>query len=307
MTPHKNIDLRLLSYFHKSAELRNITKAAEALHVAQPTLSKAIKLLEYQLGAVLFERHTHGVELTEVGQRLLLHAEAVIAQVGYAIEEIDGVKTGKLGRVRVGAGPSWVRQILPEAVATLLNERPELDVEVFGGFDKQLLQMLHDGDCDFVVAERPLEGTGSKLEFETLSRADLVVCARKEHPLAECQNLTIERVTKEMWALPPSHSLGRQKLAGLMISLGLEPIRPSLVSNSQTFIFSFIRNKNVLTYTTRSKLQHPDSMGIIELDVPDLMSFREAGVISRTPRLLPPAAEYLVKTLKVMCRNAPNI
>ena len=180
-----NIDLRLLSYFYKSAELGNISRAAEALNIAQPTLSKAIRLLEHQVGAELLQRHAHGVVVTEIGERLRLHAQAVMAQVGYAMEEIEGLKSGHLGQVRVGAGPSWVRQVLPEAIAAVLIERPGLEFEIYGGFDEQLLQLLFEGAVDFIVAEKPLEADGGKLEFEKLSRGDLIVCARSGHPFAQ--------------------------------------------------------------------------------------------------------------------------
>jgi len=307
MNREKTIDLRLLAYFHKSAELGSITKAAEALHVTQPTLSKAIRLLEHQLGAEVFLRNAHGVEVTDIGDRLRLHAGTVMSQISYALEEIEALNSGNLGRVRVGAGPSWIRQILPEAIARISEERPSLTFTVHGGFDERLLELLYDGQVDFVVAEKPLEVTSSDLEFGLLSRGELVVCARQEHPLAQQRNIDIEAVLKETWALPPSHSLAHRKLDGRLISLGFSPIVASVISSSQTLILNFIRHRDALTYTTRSKLNHPESTGLVEIDVPDLISTREAGIICRKPRLLTPAAEYLVQTLKELCIDAPDI
>ena len=65
----RNFDLRLLGYFFRTAQTGNITRAASELNVAQPTLSKALKLLEDQVGTPLLERHAHGITLTPIGVR----------------------------------------------------------------------------------------------------------------------------------------------------------------------------------------------------------------------------------------------
>lgn len=303
--PNTKIDLRLLTYFLRTAELGNISKAAEALNVAQPTLSKAIQQLEHQLRATVFLRTAHGVEVTPVGERLLRHAKLVAAQVSDAIEEVEAMRDGSAGQVRVGAGPSWVRRKLPEAIAAVLAERPGLQVSVAGGFDERLLQGLEDGALDFVVAEKPLSGGGQHYDYEPLTDDALIVMGRPDHPLAGRRGIPPAEALAADWALPPQHTLARRKLDGRIISLGEAPPAPLITSNSQTFLLTFARYHDVLLYTTRSMLQIPEGCELVEIDVPELATSRAAGLIFRKPTLLTPAAAFVAETLKAVCAVEP--
>lgn len=156
MRPKPVVDLSLLAYFHRTAEIGNITSASAALNVAQPTLSKAIKQLERQLGVTLFQRSPAGVILTREGEHLMRHTRLVLAQVADTVEEVEALRSGAAGRVRIGAGPSWVRRILPDVVADVLRARPGLHVSISTGFEEGMLEALENGELDFVVAEEPL-------------------------------------------------------------------------------------------------------------------------------------------------------
>ncbi len=297
--------MRLLSYFLRTAELGNITKAAEALNVAQPTLSKAIQQLERQLDAPLFYRNAHGVETTPIGARLLRHAKLVTAQVTDAVEEIEAMRDGSVGQVRIGAGPSWVRRKLPDAVAEALAERPGLQISISSGFDERLLQGLEDGALDFVVAEKPLSGGGGQYDYEFLTDDALIVVGRPHHPLAGRHQISPREALEATWALPPQHTLARRKLEGKVISLGEAPPDPVIVSNSQTFLLSFALRYDILLYTTRSVMLIPEGRDLVEIDVPELATSRAAGLIYRRPKLLTPAAQFMALKLKAVCRNDP--
>ena len=299
------IDLRLLTYFLRTAELGNITKAANALHVAQPTLSKAIQLLEHQLRAQLFTRTAHGVAVTPIGERLLRHARLVSAQVNDAVEEIEAMRDGTIGQVRIGAGPSWVRRKLPEAVAEVLLERPGIQIFINSGFDESLLAGLEDGALDFVVAEKPLSGGEQRYDFEFLTDDDLIVTGRPEHPLAKRANISPREALASDWALPPVHTLARRKLDGRVISLGERPPEPVIVSTSQTFLLNFALKHDVLLYTTRSVRRIPEGKDLVELNVPELVSSRAAGLIYRKPKLLTPAAQFFAAKIKDLCQRDP--
>jgi DNA-binding transcriptional LysR family regulator len=303
--PNAKIDLRLLNYFLRTAELRNISKAAEALNVAQPTLSKAIQQLEHQLQAQLFIRTAHGVEVTPIGERLLRHAKLVSAQVSDAVEEVVAMRDGSAGQVRVGAGPSWVRRKLPHAIADVLTERPGLQVSISSGYDEHLLQGLEDGVLDFVVAERPLSGGELHYDYEPLTDDSLVVLARPEHPLAGLKNISPKEALAADWALPPQHTLARRKLDGRVISIGEAPPSPQVTSNSQTFLVALAFFHDVLLYTTRSVMRTPEGRDLVEIDVPELVTWRAAGLIFRHPKLLTPAAAFVAEKLKTVCASEP--
>lgn len=296
------IDLRLLTYFLATAEAGGISRAAAELNLAQPTLSKAIRLLEHQLGVTLFERLPHGVVPTPVGRRLLAHARIVTTQVRDAAQEVEALRTGRVGRVRIGAGPSWLRRVLPEAVARALAERPGLTVELRGGFDERLLHDLAVGELDMVVAESP-QGHDD-VDVEPLTRDRLAVFARADHPLAGGR-AEIAALLEQPWALPPPHTLARRKLDGRLVSLGWPVPRRVTVSDSLTFILALVRASDALTYTTTSMIRAPEGAGLVEIDAPEIATSREAGLILRRPRLLSPGAEFVARTLTEACRADP--
>ena len=301
------VDPRLLSYFRTTVEVGNITRAAEALHIAQPTLSKALKLLESRLGVLLLERSAHGVAPTAIGERLMRHARLVAAQLGDALAEIDALREGEAGRVRVGAGPSWVRRVLPEAVAALLDAAPDIEVSVTTGFDQSLLDGLELGELDFVVAERPLGGEDCDLDYRPLTSDRLVVCARDTHPLiVRGAPVALEEALGARWALPGERTLARRKLAGRLAQLGVAQPRRVLTSSSISFLLSFALRTDALVYTTRSMLRTPEARGLSEIDLPAFASEREAGVILRAGALLSPAAAALVERLEAYCADDPR-
>ncbi|MDD9746886.1 LysR family transcriptional regulator, partial [Marinovum sp. PR37] len=295
---------RALTFF-RTAQTGNITRAAAELNVAQPTLSKALKLLENQVGTPLLERHAHGITLTPIGERLAEHAGVVMAQVRDAADEIAQLRAGQGGHVTIGAGPSWVRRKLPEAVSRITEQRPDVRIEVQTGFDDSLLAGLTTGTLDFVVAERPLEDESAHLEFHLLTADDLVCVARPMHPLAGRKAVPAEEALALAWALPPDDTLARRKLHGRVMSLGLTPPRAMVVSTSLTFLLTHAAQTDTLIYTTRSQLLSPEGSRLTEIDVPELVTNRQAGLIYRAPGLLTPAARAVADALIAECAADP--
>src|SRR5215468_4872049 len=161
------VDLRQLEYFLRVAQRKNISLAAADLNIAQPTLTKSIKLLESQLGVTLFERLPRGVALTSFGQTLLRYAEAVHVQIRDAGQEIASQRNGTVGAVAIGAGPTWLRRYLPAALARTIAAHPGVHIRVDGGFDEALFRGLLHGELDFVVAEIP--SPEHQRDFDTMT------------------------------------------------------------------------------------------------------------------------------------------
>ena len=307
MAARKPLDLRLLTYFQAAVESGNITRAAERLNVAQPTLSKALRLLETQLGVELLERGAHGVTPTAIGERLMCHARLVGVQVSDAVAEIEALRVGAAGRVSVGAGPSWVRRLLPDAVAAFLDDYPEVEVSVTTGFDMRLLEGLSEGTLDFVVAERPLAGEDAAFAYRGLTRDDLIVCAREEHPLAGRERVPVAEALAARWALPGEGSLARRKLAGRMALLGVAQPRRVVTATSISFLLGLALKTDALVYMTRSVLQTPEAAGLVEIDLPEFVNEREAGIITRIGAVMsPPAAELAARLAEACAGDVHN-
>ena len=97
------LDIRLLTAFLTIVQTGSLGRAAQALHVTQPALSRSIKQLEEKVGVPLFERHSKGMLLTQYGQALLPHARLLQEESALAVKEIDALRGLSKGTVRVGA------------------------------------------------------------------------------------------------------------------------------------------------------------------------------------------------------------
>ena len=120
------METRQLRYFVAVARTRHFGRAAEQLHIAQSPLSQAIRQLEGQLGAPLFERTTRRVDLTPAGEALLPDAVRILASVDAARDQVRHVAAGALGRIRVGATGLATYRHVPDIVRRLTAELPGL-------------------------------------------------------------------------------------------------------------------------------------------------------------------------------------
>jgi DNA-binding transcriptional LysR family regulator len=122
------MDLRQLKYFVAVAEERNFGRAAARLHVSQPPITRQIKMLEDELGVLLFERTRWGVNLTPAGEELLASANQIDALVTYASDRARRAGRGAVGRLDVGAFGTGMISIVPTILHRYANRNPDVEV-----------------------------------------------------------------------------------------------------------------------------------------------------------------------------------
>ena len=177
------METRQLRYFVAVAETRHFGRAAESLHIAQSPLSQAIRQLESQLGAPLFERTTRRVDLTAAGEALLPEAVRILASLDAARDQVGRVAAGALGRLRVGATGLATYRHVPEIVRRLTAELPGLALT----FTTEMLTpgletALADYRIDLAVLRLPVSDPG--LDQHLLAREHLVLAVPDAHRLA---------------------------------------------------------------------------------------------------------------------------
>lgn len=177
------METRQLRYFVAVAETRHFGRAAERLHIAQSPLSQAIRQLEAQLGAPLFERTTRRVDLTAAGEALLGEAVRILASLDAAREQVGHVAAGALGRLRVGATGLATYRHVPDLVRRLTAELPGLALT----FTTEMLtpalaSALVDHRLDLAVLRPPVSEPG--LDGHVLAREHLVLAVPARHRLA---------------------------------------------------------------------------------------------------------------------------
>ncbi|HEY1701165.1 MAG TPA: LysR family transcriptional regulator [Trebonia sp.] len=122
------MDLRLVEYFIAVVDHGGVTRAANALYIAQPSLSQAIRTLERELGVELFDRAGRQFELTEAGRTFEVTARRVVRDIAAAQERVDGVRTLRAGRLQLSALADLTIHPLPAIVRAFRDEHPAVEI-----------------------------------------------------------------------------------------------------------------------------------------------------------------------------------
>jgi len=177
------MELRHLRYFVAVAEERSLTLAAERrLHTSQPSLSRQIRDLEYEVGAQLMTRSARGVELTEAGRVFLDHARLALAQVEAAREAARRAAQPAKPPFGLGFLTGQEMDWLPEAMRILRDELPNIEVTVLSQYSPDLAAALMRGKLDLAFLRR--EAQAPDLVFKLVTKEPLVVVLPSDHRLA---------------------------------------------------------------------------------------------------------------------------
>lgn len=176
------VQFQQLQYFVAVAETRHFTRAAERVHVAQPSLSQQIKALERELGADLFLRARGNITLTDAGEALLPLARRILADADTARHEVQELVQLRRGRVRLGATPSLCTGLLPDVLRAFHDRYPGIRLVVEEGGSHDLVRELARGALDLALIVLPLPSPSPALTTVELLREDLVVVSSPEAP-----------------------------------------------------------------------------------------------------------------------------
>lgn len=144
-------DLDSLALFVRAAEMRNLTRAAEACLITVPAASRRLSLLEHQFKAQLFERHSRGLDLTPAGERLLVLAREVIAAVHHMRAEMGNYASGKQSVLRLDGNTSAMTQFLPADVAAFQSVRPDVRIVMEECWSDDAVRRVRTGEIDLGV------------------------------------------------------------------------------------------------------------------------------------------------------------
>ncbi len=171
-----------LQYFVAVAETRHFTRAADLVHVAQPSLSQQIKALERELGADLFLRARGNITLTDAGEALLPLARRILADADTARHEVLELVQLRSGRIRLGATPSLCTGLLPDVLRAFHDRYPGIRLLIEEGGSHDLVRELARGALDLALVVLPLPTPSPALTTVELLREDLVVVSSPEAP-----------------------------------------------------------------------------------------------------------------------------
>lgn len=205
------VSFRQLRALVAVADELHFRRAAERIHVSQPTLSGQLKELELRLGVQLVERSRNSVLLTPVGMEVVDRARSILRDLDELVEAAGHAQRLFEGTIRVGSLPTLGPYLLPPIIPEIHRRYPSLKLFVRDGLHGTLLQGLRGGMFDTVILPLPIDG--AELHTVPLFRERLDVSMADDHPLA--QRKTLDRGDlrgQEILVLEPGHRLREQVL-----------------------------------------------------------------------------------------------
>jgi LysR family transcriptional regulator, benzoate and cis,cis-muconate-responsive activator of ben and cat genes len=216
------MEIRQLRYFVALAEELSFTRAADKLHLSQPPLSFQIANLETELGALLFNRSSRRVALSDAGKALLPHACAVIERIQEARLHVQRIATGVEGRVHVGLSGSHFHGPFPQFMKAMRVERPRLEIVLNEMRPADHIEALRDRRLDVSLSRATIND--AQIESRLLWRDPVVAALPAGHRLAGRKRIALAALRDEDFVfLPLDSSPYARRVFQACVALGVTP------------------------------------------------------------------------------------
>jgi len=239
------IDFRLLQSAIVLAEELNFSRAASRLHLTQPGLTKQIQELESQLGVILFERSSQGVELTEPCRVFIEHAKLAVFHLERAVHLTRASAKGAEAVLNFGSSP----YIDPYIVSTMLSVRlslfPTMRIHAHSNFSHELTRQVTSGELDIAIIAAGEEN--SRLNFLELSRHPLFALMRTREPAARKRSTCIKDFDDRVWVLFSKHvhPVMHDSLLRRAEGVGITPREIQYVTTAEEAAYLVVKHEGI--------------------------------------------------------------
>lgn len=218
----EQMDIRKLEYFEAVSRLGNFTKAAEELHVAQPSISNAIKSLEDELGVKLFARDKRNVALTYEGRIFRPKVVQILELVDNTTKEMIAMSKERNNIINIGIPPVVGGTILPKIFGDFQEKYPEIKIQILELGSNGIIKAIEDNEIDLGFYVLPKK-KDDKLETIEVLKGDIKVVLSKNHPLASQDVIDIRDTLNEKIIHVPEHTFVRKNIDGQFKKYNAEP------------------------------------------------------------------------------------
>ena len=270
---------RLLRHFLAVVERKNITAAADDLHISQPALTRSIRQLEKTIGSVLFERLPTGVALTRQGEVLARRARLMDLEYRHALAEITAMQQGLVGVLRVGAGPVWITTLLPPVVAAFYKQYPRVKVRLTSGVIDTLVPALLSGEIDVFCSTFDFAAQPEIIKEPLLTIRHTVV-ARAGHPLAGRGPVSAADMSRFPWLVLASDHVGTSRVGSYFVASSVDP--PTIaVETTSLAIIKILLEGDFLAHFPERMLADAERFGLVGIPHEGTFWEGEAGIAHR--------------------------
>jgi DNA-binding transcriptional LysR family regulator len=284
------VELRQLRHFEEIVNAASFGQAADRLHLTQPALSKSIRNLEAHLGVQLFERHPGGVSLTEYGRVFLDYATLINSEIGRAVDHLSELKGTGTGVVRVGAGATVMKYLMPEAVRRFMDGDGRHSLVFVQDLRANLAAKLRRGEIDVMIGSQ--KAGDEDFHAEPVLEDVISVVAARGHPL-ENAPVGLADLARFRWILPDSTETENDRLAAAFARAGIKGPDVAVRVSSSLFMSQWLKDGPFLSYLPRALVTRVEEYRhLITLDtvesiwapVPIAVLYRRRGVMLRSTR-----------------------
>lgn len=235
------MDVRQLNYFLEVAQHLSFSKAAEALHLTQPTLSKMVKSLEDELGVILFDRTTKHMQLTDAGEIVLGEAQEIMKLIQNMSSKLSDLMKIKQGNIKVGLPPVIGSLFFPKLIRDFHTLYPQIKIEFVEEGAKKVERLVEEGSIDFGFAVLPVDDQ----LFDTCPfvNRELKLIVYPEHRLAMLEQVSLIQLKNESFILLQEDFALHDRIREQCIRAGFEP-EVTYESSQWDFISEMVANRH---------------------------------------------------------------
>jgi DNA-binding transcriptional LysR family regulator len=277
---------------------RNLGRAASALGMSQPAATKLLQQAEEALGVPLFTRLARGMEPTAVGEVLIRYARQSLVDFGFARAQMEALRSGLHGRLRLGSVPGALPELVAPALAAYKKKHPRVAVSVLVETSDVMLGLLERGDVDLVLG-RPTEGHfQDEFEIRPLLGEPQVVVVRAGHPLLKKRKPALADLVHWPWVLQPPGSPQRSRFESALRVAGLHD-RLDITETASTVATTVLLEAGDMAAVMPASLAaHYARLGVLKV-LPLQLPLQVPGLhlVTRRHRELSPAASSFIDVL----------
>ncbi len=289
------LKLRHLTLVTAIAEHGSIMRAAEAMHVTQPVVTRGLQEVEAIVGVSLFDRGPRGVSMTIYGESFVDHSRAVLAQLRQAGQQIELLAQAELGTVTVGTHLAGSNLLLPRAIAALKVEHPTLTVVVREATPDSLQADLLTGDIDLTVG-RLSASVPTRLGQELLYLEPISLVARVDHPVHQRNSPSLAELAEYPWIFPIGQTALRAELESMFLHEGVPIPSNRIECTSMLTLLHLLISTDVIAALPMLIATQDDKLALIETPLRSIR--RSVGVTQSADRPLSPGARALLDHLR---------
>lgn len=266
---------------------QNVHRAAEALNMSQPTLTRMLQDVESAFGCCLFDRQPRGMTPTPVGEELLKFAHCALNSLDRCVEDLTARAQGGFGHLAVGVVMGGALDQVVSTIAAMKSSSPNLGIRMMCETSDVLIDMLEQERLDVAIARLSTPSDRSRFEFEPLGNDRLAFAVRAGHPLTTQGSIAMEDMVHQWpWLLQPLASPGRKALERWWADRDLLPPSKTIECSSIWAMLQLVQRTDAVMALSEVVINDHVKTGLVTvLDEHTIEGLPSYGIILRKGEL----------------------